>query len=164
MSTWTRALRDGSVIGTLAGLASLVAMAARGQRDNGSALAPVNAPSHWVWGDRALRQDGASWRYTGLGLLVHQASATLWGVLFQRLFVARRSQTRPLALELRDAAIATTGAATVDLLLTPKRFTPGFERRLSKRSLFMVYGGFALGLVVGSQLMQGARRRSNEPA
>jgi hypothetical protein len=47
-------------------------------------------------------------------------------------------------------AAATAAAAVVDLALTPQRSTPGFERRLSARSLVMVYGAFALGVAAGS--------------
>jgi hypothetical protein len=139
----------GLLTGNLAGVASMAALAWRGRREIGSAVAPVNAPSHWLWGDAALRQDAPSWRYTGVGMLIHQASAVMWGVLYEWLWAARRpAQTVPN--QLRDAAIATAAAAAVDLLLTPKRFTPGFERRLSPSGLVWTYGLFALGVAAGS--------------
>ena len=141
----------GLLTGNLAGLASMAALAWQGRWENGSAVAPLNAPSHWLWGDRALRQDGPSWRYTAHGLLIHQASAVMWGVLYER-FVAR---PRPgPALQLRDAVVATAAAATVDFVLTPRRFTPGFERRLSLPSLVLVYAGFAAGVAIGSRLVR----------
>ena len=153
MKPWKQALRDGMAPGALAGLSSLAALAWRGRRENGSALAPLNAPSHWVWGDRALQQDGPSWRYTGLGLLIHQGSAMFWGVLYERFFAGTERSTR-LSADLRTAVVATAAAATVDLALTPKRFTPGFEKRLSPRGLLIVYLGFALGVAAGSRYLR----------
>ena len=40
------------------------------------------------------------------------------------------------------------GACLVDLRCTPRRLTPGFERRLRPSSLAVVYGAFALGLAL----------------
>lgn len=147
MKTWKDSLHDGLRPGTLAGLFSGAVLALRGRAELGKPLAPLNAPSHWVWGDHALQQDGLSLRYTALGVLIHQASAVMWGVLYERYLA--RPRPSPL-LELRDAAVATAAAATVDFALTPKRFTPGFERRLSVASLVLVYAGFAAGVALGS--------------
>jgi hypothetical protein len=161
MKTWSESVRDGWLPGTLAGALSAALLAVRGRAELRKPLAPLNAPSHWLWGDRALRQDGRSWRYTGAGLLIHQASSLMWGVLYER-FVSR-PRAEP-SQELRDAAVATAAAATVDFVLTPRRFTPGFEKRLSARSLLLVYGGFAVGIAVGSHLVRRRRltRISNE--
>lgn len=161
MKTWSQSLRDGLLPGGLAGAVSAGLLAMRGLAEIRQPLAPLNAPSHWLWGDRALQQNGKSWRYTGVGLLIHQASAVMWGVLYER-FVAR-PRAEP-AQELRDAMVATAAAATVDFVLTPRRFTPGFEKRLSTRSLLLVYGGFAVGIAIGSHLVRRRRvtRLSNE--
>lgn len=158
MKTWTQAARDGLWPGMASGLLSLAVLAWRGRQETGSALAPVNAPSHWLWSDRALRRDDASWRYTGVGMLVHQGAAVFWGVLYERFFASRRL-AHPLHADLRDAALATAAAATVDFVMTPKRFTPGFEKRLSARGLVWVYAGFALGVALGSRAVRrhGAR-------
>lgn len=153
MKPWKQAIRDGLWPGNMAGLASGALLALRGQAEIRRPLAPLNAPSHWVWGDRALRQDGGSLRYTLLGMLIHQASAVMWGVLYER-FVARPRPGPALELELRDAVVATAAAATVDFVLTPRRFTPGFERRLSLPSLVLVYAGFAAGVAIGSRLVR----------
>lgn len=145
----------GWIAGGMAGLLSMAALAWRGRAETGSALGPLNAPSHWVWGDQALAQDRASWKHTGLGVLIHQGSALMWGLLYDRVFKHRGPARRPIE-ELRDAAAATAVAATVDLALTPRRFTPGFERRLSPRGTVLVYAAFALGMALGSRL---ARRQ-----
>lgn len=151
--TWTQAARDGLWPGMAAGLLSLGVLAWRGRKETGSVFAPVNAPSHWLWRDRALRRDDASWRYTGVGVLVHQGAAVFWGVLYERFFASRQA-AHPLHADLRDAAVATAAAATVDFVMTPRRFTPGFEKRLSTRGLLWVYAGFALGVALGSRAVR----------
>jgi hypothetical protein len=147
---WRAALRDGG----LAGLTSLAALAVCGRLQTGSAAAPINAPSHWIWGDRALRQDGWSLRYTATGLAIHQGSAVFWGLLHQWL---RRRNPRPGTL-VRDAIVTSAAAAFTDLALTPPRLTPGFEQRLSPRGLAWTYALFAVGLAVASHRARTAPR------
>lgn len=144
-----------AVTGTLAGLLSMGVMAQRGRRETGSAIAPINAPSHWVYGEPALRQDAASLRYTVPGALIHQASGVFWGLLFDQLL--RGGSGRTLKRIALGAAGTTAVAALVDLKLVPQRLTPGFERRLSTRSVFMTYGAFAVGLALGGWLLRGRR-------
>lgn len=139
-----RAVREGA----LAALLSGGSLALRGKADSGSAVAPVNAPAHVVWGDESLRRNDASVRHTAVGAALHAASAVLWAGLFEVL-QARRAK-RTVANALVDAAATAAVAAVVDFKVVPKRFTPGFEHRLTKRSLWMVYGSMALGMAVGA--------------
>lgn len=84
-SSWdTAGLREAAVAGALASALSAGVLMLRGRRDAGSALAPVNAPSHWLFGKRALRADGPSWRHTFCGLLIHHGSSVMWAWLFSR--------------------------------------------------------------------------------
>ncbi|MFC0134828.1 hypothetical protein [Massilia eurypsychrophila] len=51
------------------------------------------------------------------------------------------------------AATATSALACfTDYQLTPQRLKPGYEKRLSKPALAVVYGAFAAGLAVGALL------------
>jgi len=136
--------------GLLSGLVSAAALLWRGSSELRRAVAPINAPSHWVWGSRALRANQASWRYTGLGTATHLASAMLWGALFDAL--RRRRKRLTTANAMADAAVVTATAACVDFVVVPKRLTPGFEHRLSKRGLIWVYAGFGVGLVMGAAI------------
>ena len=149
MTTWKQALCRGALTGSLASLASMAALAWRGRHDTGSTAAALNAPSHWLFGDRALWQDAPSWRFTGSGVTIHHLSAVMWGVLYEK-FIARGRRRSPLPQQVGEAVVATAAAAVVDFALTPKRFTPGFEHRLTLRSLGIVYGAFALGIAAGS--------------
>ena len=53
-------------------------------------------------------------------------------------------------------------AAAIDYSVTPKRFTPGWELVLSKRSLVVTYGVLALGLASGTKLAQALADRHGE--
>lgn len=61
--------------GTAANLASVVALALCSKRETGSALAGINAVSHWAWGDADARRNGLSWKYTLIGALTNQLAS-----------------------------------------------------------------------------------------
>ena len=143
--SWKRALNRGVLSGTWASILSTLALAARGRSESG-ALAPINAVSHWYWGDHATREDRPSLKYTVPGYLTHHATSVFWAVLFEKTFGGALSG-RPARTFAASAATATV-ACFVDYQLTPKRLTPGFEHRLSKTSLFLVYAAFAAGLAI----------------
>ena len=144
--SWKRALNRGVLSGTSASILSTLALAARGRSESGSALAPINAVSHWYWGDHATREDRPSLKYTVPGYLTHHATSVFWAVLFEKTCGGALSG-RPARTFAASAATATV-ACFVDYQLTPKRLTPGFEHRLSKTSLFLVYAAFAAGLAI----------------
>jgi hypothetical protein len=157
METWAGALREGLVTGTIAGIASALALAFAGRRENGAAAAPVNAVSHWVWNREAFRANRPSVRHTVTGLLVHHAASVFWGTLHARAWGLRNGH-KQAAPALAGAAAASAVACFVDFRFTPRRFTPGFEHRLSTRSLALVYACFGLGLAAGSMILKrGAR-------
>lgn len=144
--SWKQALDRGMLSGSSASILSTLALASRGRSESGSGLAPVNAVSHWYWGDHATREDRASFKYTLPGYLTHHATSVFWAVLFEKTF-GGALVGRPARTVAASAATATV-ACFVDYQLTPKRLTPGFEHRLSKASLFLVYAAFAAGLAI----------------
>jgi hypothetical protein len=153
MKHWTLTLREGVVSGTLAGLASAVALAIAGQRDTGSPYAAINAESHWLWGDESLREDRPTLKHTLAGIVTHQLSTVFWATLYALVRGERRAVHRvPEAL---IGGIATSAAAAaIDYTLVPKRLTPGFEHRLSRGSMVGVFAAIAGGIVIGT-LLQG---------
>ena len=152
MTTWKQAFREGLVSGSLASLCSAAYLVLAGDRRDRPA-APVNAVSHWFFGDPALRQDSASWKYTATGYLTHHASSIFWAVLHAKLWGGRPEAKQPLPAV--AGAVAAAGVASfVDYQLTPKRLTPGFEHRLGRPEMVNVYACFALGLALGSMLMK----------
>ncbi len=136
--------------GWWSGLLSAASLVMASRSGGDGPLTGINAPSHWFFGESAAHQQRFSLRHTLVGALTHQGSSFFWGVLYAA------SRARPAAREhggLRitaEAALFTLCAAGVDLVLVPKRLTPGFERRLSSRALTGVYAAFALGLAVAA--------------
>jgi len=152
MSTWKQAIREGLVSGSLASLLSAGYLFYAGRR-RGYPAAPVNAVSHWFFGDRSLHEDEASALYTATGYFTHHAASIFWAVLHAKAWGTRPEAKTPLGAA-AGAAAAATVACVVDYELTPKRLTPGFEHRLAKPEMTMVYTFFALGLMAGSLLMK----------
>jgi hypothetical protein len=155
---WIAALREAAVSGSLAAALSAVVLAIAGRRQAPSAAAPINATSQWLWGTpEALRADQPDRRHTVTGYLVHHAAASFWAVLHARVLADRPMARRP-APALAAAATTAAVAAVVDLRLTPERFTPGFQHRVSTPVLVATYACFALGLAAGSLAVRNARR------
>ena len=152
---WGRTLISGSS----ASLLSMLAAYGLGRRERDAPFAPINAISHWLHGPAAYAEDRASLRHTILGLVIHHASSLVWGALYQTLL---RNVVEPRAVEGRPvrrgrpgvadrcagAAVVTAIAAFTDLRLVPPRLSPGFEHRLSRRAVALIYLCFALGLAV----------------
>jgi hypothetical protein len=147
MKTWPQAIRDGAVSGSVASILSTAVLGARGQKENDTPYAPTNAISHWFWGDRAARHDEPSGRYTAVGYAIHHASATLWAVLYEKWFGEKAERREILPAVVGGAAVAGL-ACFVDYKMTPERLQPGFEKRLSTPSLFLVYSAFGAALVL----------------
>jgi hypothetical protein len=151
MEPWKTAFQRGLVGGATSSLLSTVALAALGKREVGSAYAPTNAVSHWIYGDKAAHHHGPSARYTLPGYLIHHGSAMFWSVIFERLCGALLDRKNP-ALTLGVGTAASAVACFTDYQLTPDRLKPGYEKHLSRPSLAVVYGAFGVGLAFGAML------------
>lgn len=151
--SWKQVLWRGILSGSAASVVSTAIIAARSQAETGSPLSGTNSTSHWLWGEKAGDQRDLNLRYTGLGYLTHHLSSIFWGVVFERWFPNRHR--RPQALESsRNALAVTTLAGATDYLAMPRRLTPGFERHLSGKSMFLVFAGFACALAGSRYLLQ----------
>lgn len=143
-------LNDSLQTGALASTATTLAVAACGAIENRNAIAPLNSVSHIVWGDKAARRDQPSWRYTALGVALNTAAVTSWALIYEGLF---GGDERPHPARALIGGVAVSACAYItDYYVVPSRFTPGFEKRLSGRSLFGVYAVLAAGLAFGSLL------------
>jgi hypothetical protein len=151
MENWKTALQRGAVGGVTSSLASTAALALLGKREADSPYAPTNAISHWIWGGKATRHDGPSLRYTVPGYVIHHGSAMFWSVLFERACGRLLDRKLPAAT-LGLATAASAVACFTDYQLTPRRLRPGYEERLSRPALALVYGAFGLGLAAGAML------------
>lgn len=146
---WAQQSRYSLIPGSLAALAVFAAIALSGRRDSGSAIAPINATSHVIWGDRAAAMERPTLRHTLPGILINLGSSMWWALVFRKLFgksVDRRGAGAAIA-----GGVATAGLAyCVDYHLMPKRLTPGWEMRISNRSLLMSMAAMGLGLGLGA--------------
>lgn len=149
---WTQALREGAVAGTVASVLSSAALAALGARQNGSMAAPLNATSHWLWGDEALRRDAPSWRHTLTGYLTQHAASVMWATLYARVY-GHRPQAKRLPQAIAGGIATSAVAYAVDYTVTPQRLTPGYEHRLDGKGMLATYGVLALGFALGALLL-----------
>ena len=116
-----------------------------------NAAAPLNAISHIVWGEEATRRDAVSVKHTLVGTVLNAAAMCAWSAFHQILF--RPHRRRPTVVGALARGTATAGIAyVVDYHVVPKRLTPGFEERLSGRSLFAIYAALAASLAIGEGL------------
>lgn len=141
--------------GSYASVLSAAALVVAGRREAGSAAAPINAVSHWYWNREALHQQQVDLKHTAVGYVTHHVAATFWAA-----GLAAYLHARPRAVTPRHLAAACGAASAiacfVDFQLTPERLTPGYEHRVSRKSLAWTYFLFAVGLAVGCAAVDGS--------
>jgi hypothetical protein len=151
VTSWKAVIKQGLIAGSLGSVTSTLALLHAGRRETGSAIPPINAVSHWYWGDRSLHRRQADLRHTAVGYFTHHGASVFWAMLYA-------AATKDLVAAQTPKGIATGALATsalacfVDYRLTPKRFTPGFEHEISKPAMAGVYACMALGMAVGTWL------------
>ena len=105
-------------------------------------MAPVNAVSHVVWGGRAFMRSRPSVKYTLAGISINFAGCLFWAGVVEQLILRRPLRRATEALALGSGAAA--AAYFVDYHCLPRRYRPGYERRLSDPGLVLVYAALAL--------------------
>lgn len=150
--------RRSLISGSLASIASAVSLSLLGKKELKRSAAPINGPSQWLWGRHASYTNRFSFRYTVIGYCIHHAASIFWAIWYER-FRNSTPTANVINAAIKPAVITTATAYAVDFYLTPKRFTPGFENRLSKKSLLSVYGVFALGLAIPALLARLQKHR-----
>jgi hypothetical protein len=159
MNPWKTALREGAVTGTIAGLLSTAVLTISGRRQAGSAAAPINAVSHWLWGDESLHAQEPTLRHTLTGYVTNHLAAIFWAVLYSRAY-GHRDEAKQLPQALAGAVATSAVAYVVDYHVVPERLTPGYEHRISPGALLATYGALAAGLALGALLLQAQRNAS----
>ena len=138
---------DTIAAGAGATAATSVAILALGHQRDASAWAPLNAVSHIAYGDAAALHTELSARYTGAGAAINSAAMIAWAAVYAG---AMRLQPRPAWPTAIATGVAVSAVAYVtDYHVVPRRLTPGFEKRLSGGSLFLIYATLAIGLAAG---------------
>ena len=148
---WSGTLQDALVAGSIVAAVTIAAVALRGRQDSGSAVAPINASSHVVYGPEAGDVDVADFKHTLPGLAINAGASVFWAAVYERLFGDADDRGGVGKALLGGGAVAGL-AYLLDYHLLPKRLTPGWEERVSGRSLAMIFGAMALTLPVWSLL------------
>ena len=155
-------MRRSLVSGSIAGLGVIATAAVAGRRETGSWAAPLNATSHVLWGDKVASVNRVSPKYTLPGIVLTHASAVFWAVFYEQFFGRKQrhaaAQPRLLWPLAGGAAIAAL-AYVNDYHLMPRRLTPGYELRLSGRSLAAIFGVLALGLAARDAIFAASHPR-----
>jgi hypothetical protein len=140
---------DGLWNGAVATAATTAVAGLCGEIESQSVAAPLNAVSHIVWGDEAAKHSRPSAKYTIPGLLLNGAAVTSWAIL-QELLFDRQQQRKTLSRSLAEGAAISGLAYVTDYHAVPSRVTPGFEKRLSNRSLATIYVALAASLGIAT--------------
>jgi hypothetical protein len=143
-------LRSTLVTGGVAALLSGVTAALCGRMEGHGATRPINAISHIAWGGPPPADEGAAGENTAIGIGLHAGASVFWATFFEGVFGRAARQSR-LAAWLGGAAISASAFMT-DYYLVSKRFRPGYEAYLSRRSLFAVYAALAAGFAIAARL------------
>jgi hypothetical protein len=136
--------------GSLAGLATTATLAVCGARDAGSGAAPINATSHVLWGDEAGTTDAIDIKHTVPGLLINTGAGIFWALVNE--LVLARLKDRDRAAAVASGAAVAGLAYVVDYHLIPRRLTPGWELRLSRRSVALGFVALGATLAVAGYL------------
>ena len=143
------AARRALISGASASACSSIALSICSRIDEGSYAGGLNGPSQWLWGQAEAYTRQASLRHTGVGYVIHHLTSVFWALSYERIFGEPALDKTPLR-RCAEAAISSAGAYVVDYYLTPPRLRPGFKKHLRTRSMFFVYGAFAVGLAATS--------------
>jgi hypothetical protein len=136
-------IRRALLSGTLAAAAVTLAASLAARRATGSSAAALNATSHFLWGSRAGREDAYSLKYTATGFVANYGASVFWALFYEAL---KRGKHRSRSRALLDGAMVSAAAYVTDYHLVPRRLTPGFELRIPRSALALVYAALALGL------------------
>lgn len=147
LATTRSFVREVSAASAAATAATTAATLALGASRDASAWAPLNAVSHILWGDEAALHTEASAAYTATGAALNGSAMVMWAVVHTAL--RRALPPGPAASVVAGATVA-AAAYVVDYHVVPKRLTPGFEKRLSGRSMFLIYAALAASLAATS--------------
>lgn len=143
---------DACLSGSVANLASTLALAACGEAEEGSASGPINGPSQWLWGEHEAYTKETTWRHTATGYGIHHAMSILWASLYES--VCRSPEPKSIPRIVGEAAGVGALAYVVDYHVAPSRLRPGFKKHLGPRSIFVVYAAFAAGLALTTAVRQ----------
>jgi hypothetical protein len=156
----SRTATNSLIIGSISAVTSMLAALIGGRSRMRQGLAPLNAVSHIAWGGPPPAHSGKGNKNTWMGFLLHAGASVFWAAIFEAVFgrSARRGAGR---VALGSAATAVTAYVT-DYYIVSKRFRPGYEAYLSRKSMFAVYAALAAGIAFGAALTRVDRHQGDD--
>ena len=142
---WSDSLRSATRSGAIAAGATAACVAVAGARDSGNAVAPLNATSHIAWGETAADVEHIDAKHTLTGIALHAGACVFWATFYEKWF-GRAADRGEVGTALLGGAAVAVAAYVTDYHVVPQRLTPGWEARISNRSLAAVYTVLALSL------------------
>jgi hypothetical protein len=118
-----------------------------GRHEHRGALTPLNASSHWLYGDHVGRKRRADLAHTGVGLATHHLAVMFWSLALESALGGAKKTLPELALA---GALNSASAAAFDYLVVPRRLSPGWELALSRKAMTGAFAAMALGLATGA--------------
>lgn len=158
MKQWNQSLRDALLSGSIASVLSTLMLSVRGQQEVATPYAPTNATSQWIYGEQAAYHDGPSLQHTVTGYAIHHASSIFWAIFYERWF-GERAEHGDIVPAFADGMTVAALACFTDYNLTPRRLRPGFEKRLSMRSLWLAYASVGVGFAIRGLAQYYSQRR-----
>lgn len=140
---WIDALFDAALSGVVAAGATAACVALAGERDSGSAVAAVNVTSPIAWGDSANGVKHVDAKHTLVASVFHVGACIFWGTLYEKLY-GRAAERGEVGTAMLGGAAVAAAAYVTDYHVVPRRLSPGWEKRLSGRSLAAIYSILAL--------------------
>lgn len=153
VKAWREARDNAILSGSLAAICSAMALAIGGALEGRAPAGPLNGPSQWIYGRRAAHRRRASFRHTVVGYAIHHIVSIGWAVLHEK-HVASLFEEKSSPARWGAAAATAAIACFVDYQVAQGRAQPGFEKQLSRKSLFAVYAAFAVGLALRPRVSQ----------
>lgn len=146
-----RVILDAVVTAGIASVGATAMAACLGCHDGARVTASVNAVSRIIWGERSVRHQRPSMRYTLAGAALHYAGCLFWAAVAEG-WQRSRPLGRPAAALRRGVALAAS-AYLVDQWLLPDRWRPGYRRILSSPQVVAVYATLAISLPLRAWLV-----------
>jgi len=139
----------------IASAATASALMLLGRYQRSGALMPLNASSHWLYGDRDARRRRLDITHTGVGIATHHLAVMFWAVLMEAALGRWKKRTLPeLAL---GGALTAACAAAFDYLVVPRRLSPGWELALTRKAMTGAFAAMAVGLAAGAAAARRAK-------
>jgi hypothetical protein len=153
MTEFSEIVRRSAQAAVAPSLLTTAALAIAGRMEDANATAPLNAVAHIPFGDKAFAEDKPSLKYTLTGAALNVAAVASWAALYELTFGRSARRGNAMAGLFGGPAISALAYIT-DYFVVPKRLTPGFEERLSGRSMFCIYAVLGATLPLASLLFE----------